>query len=48
MRTARITRDTAETKIAIDLCLDGYILNLSTLADDVNYIRYEEDWWATQ
>ena len=23
MRTARITRDTAETKIAIDLCLDG-------------------------
>ena len=31
----------------IDLCLDGYVIDLSTLSDDENYINYEQDWWAT-
>ena len=28
----------------IDLALEGYILDLTDYADDVNYIRYNEDW----
>ena len=32
----------------IDLCLEGYVLDLNKLSDDQNYINYEEDWWATQ
>ena len=31
----------------IDLCIDGYILDLNTLSAEQNYIDSGADWWAT-
>ena len=30
----------------IDLCLEGYVYDLNTLSDEVNYIDPTGDWWA--
>lgn len=31
----------------IDLCLEGFVLDLSKLSDKLNYIDIEKSWWAT-